>query len=131
MHDPFPFEDDIGIDMTPLIDIIFMLIVFFVMTTTFSKPVMDIILPSAESSEESSRKSAEMVISIKADGSIVFEEETLTPEQLTALLGTRTEDLLNLHVDEKAPFESFVQIVDQARKLRDGKFVISTRTPGA
>ena len=43
MHDD-PLNDDISLDITPLIDVIFMLLIFFIMTTTFSKPVLDIIL---------------------------------------------------------------------------------------
>ena len=60
MHD---FDEDASIDLTPVIDVIFMLLIFFIMTTTFSKPVLDIVLPASETSEESSRKNAELVIS--------------------------------------------------------------------
>ena len=55
MHD---FDEDASIDLTPVIDVIFMLLIFFIMTTTFSKPVLDIVLPASETSEESSRKNA-------------------------------------------------------------------------
>ena len=105
MHD---FDEDASIDLTPVIDVIFMLLIFFIMTTTFSKPVLDIVLPASETAEESSRKNAELVISVKADG-------------------TRPEALLNLYVDEKAPFEAFVGVIDIARLKRGGHFVISTQ----
>ena len=35
--------------------------------------------------------------------------------------------LLNLHVDEKAPFNAFVGVVDLAKTKRGGRFVISTQ----
>ena len=63
MHD---FDEDASIDLTPVIDVIFMLLIFFIMTTTFSKPVLDIVLPASDTAEESSRKNAELVISVKA-----------------------------------------------------------------
>ena len=44
MHD---FDEDASIDLTPVIDVIFMLLIFFIMTTTFSKPVLDIVLPAS------------------------------------------------------------------------------------
>ena len=47
MHD---FDEDASIDLTPVIDVIFMLLIFFIMTTTFSKPVLDIVLPASETS---------------------------------------------------------------------------------
>ena len=45
MHD---FDEDASIDLTPVIDVIFMLLIFFIMTTTFSKPVLDIVLPASD-----------------------------------------------------------------------------------
>lgn len=124
MHD---FEEDPGIDLTPVIDVVFMLLIFFIMTTTFSKPVLDIVLPSSETSEEAAGKSPELLISVKADGSIYYQEKPLDKEALTALLETRPEALLNLYVDEKAPFEAFVGVVDIAKMRRGGHFVISTQ----
>ena len=41
------FQEDAGIDLTPLIDVVFMLLVFFIMTTTFSRPVLVIVLPKS------------------------------------------------------------------------------------
>ena len=111
MHD---FDEDASIDLTPVIDVIFMLLIFFIMTTTFSKPVLDIVLP-------------ELVISVKADGTIHYQDRQLTKEALAAVLEARPEALLNLYVDEKAPFEAFVGVVDIARLKRGGHFVISTQ----
>ena len=108
MHD---FDEDASIDLTPVIDVIFMLLIFFIMTTTFSKPVLDIVLPASE----------------KADGTIHYQDRQLTKEALAAVLETRPEALLNLYVDEKAPFEAFVGVVDIARLKRGGHFVISTQ----
>lgn len=126
MHD---FEEEPGIDLTPVIDVVFMLLIFFIMTTTFSKPVLDIVLPSSETSEEAARKKTELLISVKADGSIYHQEKRLDKEALAALLETRPEALLNLYIDEKAPFEAFVGVVDIAKLKRGGHFVISTQ-PG-
>ena len=116
MHD---FDEDASIDLTPVIDVIFMLLIFFIMTTTFSKPVLDIVLPASET--------AELVISVKADGTIYYQDQQLTKEALTAVLETRPEALLNLYVDEKAPFEAFVGVIDIAKLKRGGHFVISTQ----
>lgn len=41
------FEDEPQIDLTPLIDCLFMLIIFFVLTMSFSKPVLEVVLPQA------------------------------------------------------------------------------------
>lgn len=124
----FDLDEDAGIDLTPLIDVIFMLLVFFIMTTTFSEPVLDIVLPSADTARDPQRGSTEMILSIKADGTVAHEGRVLDQEALNALLGTRRDEMLNMFVDEKAPFEAFVGVVDLARKQREGRFVISTRS---
>lgn len=127
----FDLEEDAGIDLTPLIDVIFMLLIFFIMTTTFSKPVLDIVLPTSETAELQNKKMPELVISIKADGTIIHNEKTLNKEDLSALLLADQESLLNLYVDEKTAFDAFVGVVDIAKTRRGGRFVISTQQASA
>ena len=124
------FDEDAGIDLTPLIDVVFMLLIFFIMTTTFSKPVLDIILPSSETAEQPQERLPELVLSITAEGKIFHNGEELEREEIAALLDSREKDLLNVFVDEKAPFEAFVSVVDIAKAKRGGRFVISTQSSG-
>ena len=119
-------DDDLQIDLTPLIDVIFMLVIFFVMTMTFSKPVMDVLLPQSTTSAER-RENATLVLVVDSEGKLWSGEKELSREELPAFLETQPEALLNLFIDEKAPFEVFIAIVDQAKLKRGGKFVISTR----
>ena len=116
------------IDLTPVIDVVFMLLIFFIMTTTFSKPVLEIVLPVAETTENIRDRPQEFIITVTAEGGIFHGDTELDKENLTALLDTRKEALLNLFVDEKAPFEAFVKIVDIAKVKRGGRFVISTQS---
>ncbi len=120
-------EEEPSIDLTPVIDVIFMLLIFFIMTTTFSKPVLDIILPSSEMAEAPERRQEELVISIRPDGKLFYQDREIGKEELNALLLERPEALLNLYVDEKTPFEAFVGVVDVAKKRPGGHFVISTQ----
>lgn len=124
----FDFDQDAGLDLTPLIDVIFMLLIFFVMTTTFSRPVLDIVLPSSETAEQQAERLPELAIAITAEGKVFYGETELTKDALAALLDSREKELLNLFVDEKAPFEAFVSVVDIAKAKRGGRFVISTQS---
>ncbi|WP_295638648.1 biopolymer transporter ExbD [uncultured Mailhella sp.] len=121
----FGMDEEPGIDLTPLIDTIFMLLIFFIMTTTFSRPVLDILLPASAEAEASQSKK-EQVISIRADGSLHYEGRQIEKEDLDVVLSERPEALLNLYVDKSAPFEAFVGVVDVARVKKGGHFVIST-----
>lgn len=121
------FEEEDGIDITPLIDCVFMLLVFFIMTTTFSRPVLDIVLPKSETAARLSERPKEIVVSVAADGRIFHNQKEITKEELPALFASMPDALLDLHVDEKAPFHAFVAVVDLAKEREGGRFVISTR----
>ena len=60
-------EEEPSIDLTPLIDTIFMLLIFFIMTTTFSRPVLDIVLPASSEAEASSEKREKPALRRAAD----------------------------------------------------------------
>lgn len=123
------FEEEPQIDLTPLIDCLFMLIIFFVLTMSFSRPVLKIILPEAKNAEEHAER-RELVLSVKADGSLWLGDEKTDLKGLAAALDADPENLLNIFMDEKAPFASFVSVLDLAKVKRSGRFVISTREPG-
>ena len=114
------------IDLTPLIDAMFLLLIFFIMATTFSKPVMDVVLPHAESSTKQSADRKQMVITIDAQGRIFHQHREVPVDELPHLMNLHTDLPLNFHVDQGAPFKSFVRALDQARLKRRGDVVITT-----
>lgn len=126
MHDPFSYDDDISVDLTPLIDVVFMLLIFFIMTTTFNKPVLDIILPASEQATSETAQQEELILSIDREGLFHYKDTILSLEEVKTLLENDTELLLNLFVDKEAPFDAFVSFVDIAKEKRGGHFVIST-----
>ncbi|MDO4937784.1 MAG: biopolymer transporter ExbD [Sutterellaceae bacterium] len=123
------FDEEPQIDLTPLIDCLFMLIIFFVLTMSFSRPVLEIILPEAKNATAETQRD-EILLSVKADGSLFIGDEPVTLSVLEQRLDREPTKLLNIFMDEKAPFASFVSVVDLAKLKRAGKFVISTREPG-
>lgn len=120
------FDEEPQIDLTPLIDCLFMLIIFFVLTMSFSRPVLEIILPEAKNAESNQERN-ELLLSVKADGTYAINEDTITLEELSARLDAEPDRLLNIWMDEKAPFSAFVKVLDLAKIKRAGRFVISTR----
>ncbi len=121
-------DEDLSVDLTPLIDVIFMLLIFFIMTTTFSKPVMEILLPESEQSEKLEKKQKEILVSVNKEGLIFYKDKEITTDELTSLLNQSKESLLNIFVDKDAPFQSFVKVIDVAKTEREGRFVISTES---
>ncbi len=121
----FSFDDDLSIDLTPLIDVIFMLLVFFIMTTTFSKPVLEIMLPQAQNTD-AGKKQEEIVISVDAEGKFFYNSEEVDLNFISETIDKNPDATLNLYIDKDTPFKSFVHIVDKAKAREGGKFVIST-----
>ncbi|MGE4292640.1 MAG: ExbD/TolR family protein [Desulfovibrio sp.] len=127
MNDGFGFEDAFSdnVDLTPLIDVIFLLLLFFILATTFLKPVVDVTLPSAESGVTAS-KEKQMVVTIDRQGRVFYEQALVERRDLPALLGKHPELPLNFMIDGQAPFQSFMDVLDQARIQGRENFVITT-----
>ena len=120
------FDEEPQIDLTPLIDCLFMLIIFFVLTMSFSQPVIEILLPEANNAEAATSRN-EILINIKADGSLWFDAQNpATLESLAQRLDDEPEKILNIYMDKNAPFLYFVQVLDIAKQKREGRFIIST-----
>ena len=122
-----PLDEDVSLDITPLIDVVFMLLIFFIMTTTFNKPVLDIVLPQSDTAAEPTN-GEELMVAVKEDGTYWYQQTQMNKDEIKALLDAHPEAMLNLYVDENTPFQHFVGLVDLARQRPGGRFVISTRT---
>lgn len=121
------FDEEPQIDLTPLIDCLFMLIIFFVLTMTFSRPVLEIVLPQAVHGKANHDRN-EIVLSVKPDGSYWLDQDRkVTLAEFEAELDRHPDKLLNIYMDKKADFGSFVAVLDLAKIKRNGRFVISTK----
>jgi len=74
--------------MAPLIDIVFLTLVFFMTTSVFStlESDLDITLPTAAEAEYSERERSEIFVNVRADGAIVLNNRTLSDQELTEVL---------------------------------------------
>jgi biopolymer transport protein ExbD len=86
----------IGFNMTPMIDIVFLLIIFFLVTNhlTNRETEPDIDLPSAQSGQEVETENPNrLIVNINADGGLAVEGRTLSLEELQGLIATRRDAL--------------------------------------
>ena len=81
-------EDEPNGNLTPLIDVVFLLLIFFMVTTTFLDPEreIDIDLPVAESGGEPLEELEEIVVSVTEEGEILYSGRSLGREELISLL---------------------------------------------
>jgi biopolymer transport protein ExbD len=89
-------KTSIGFNMTPMIDIVFLLIIFFLVTShlTSRETEPDIDLPSADSGYETETENPNrMIVNIGADGALAVEGRALSVAELRGLIGTRRDAL--------------------------------------
>jgi len=80
-------EEEPKMQMSPMIDIIFQLIIFFMVVSTFQRlEVEELKLPTASHSKEREVLPGELTINIKKDGTIIVNQRKYTPEELENLL---------------------------------------------
>ncbi len=81
-------EEAEGIQLAPLIDIVFLTLVFFMTTAVFTsmESELDIQLPTASQAQMDERSQGEIYINLTNDGKIIVNNRELTLEQLQGVL---------------------------------------------
>lgn len=104
--------------MSPLIDIVFLLLIFFSVTTTFMEQSgMDLELP--ESSTATAAESAAIVVELGADGTISYEGESVTTEQLEQRVSSLSEEdrqRVTVRADRGVELGDAVRVIDALRR---------------
>jgi biopolymer transport protein ExbD len=92
-------DSNIAIELTPLVDMVFLLIIFFLVATSFQQAEreMAIALPISKSSGPISASLREIVINISAEGNIIVGGRTVEPAALRDMIA----DAVEVNPDQK------------------------------
>lgn len=84
-HDP---EAAATIELTPIIDMVFLLLIFFLVATTFhqTEREMKIALPVSSSAGPISAAMREIIINVRDDGQIIVSGHSVEPDDLKAMI---------------------------------------------
>ena len=76
--------EEIVLNLTPMIDVVFLLLIFFMVTTTFLDPEreIDVELPTAQSAGEPDQAPDEIVVNVLEDGRLLIAGEEVSREEL-------------------------------------------------
>ena len=130
------FKPDDGNDLrpemniTPLIDVVLLLLIFFMITTSFVvQPGLQVKLPEAETAEPARAKDIEVLIT--QEGTIYLGDLPVEPADLEAEFnrlrsGGRTGTVV-VKADERVAHGRVVQVMDKARTAGLTRFAIATR----
>lgn len=111
-------DDDISLDLTPLIDVIFMLLIFFIVATTFVKPKFEVALPDAESAKLVAEKDKTPICAVTVDvaGTIFFDGIETPPDALCRKFKEHAGKIFEVFSDKSAPFGAVMNLMDAAKK---------------
>lgn len=126
MKFPRKAREPVDINLAPLIDVVFILLLFFVVTTTFTRETqLKVDLPEAVTGTPvEERFSQPLEILVGQDGRYAVNGKPLASSDLNALMGAMIEasagqkDIpVTLSADGKAPHQAVVTAMDAASKL--------------
>ena len=129
-----PKKIETQLNIAPLIDVMFLLLIFFALSTQFvATPGIEIQLPEAETAVP--QKAHKAIIYVSADQEIFWNEQRIEIDDLGAEMKTAvsTDPDINIVIkaDEKADIGPVVQMMDLAKKEKAKSIVISTKIAGA
>lgn len=128
---PEPF----GFQIAPMVDIVFLLLIFFLATWNFARmeTELDIVVPTAREGKESRRAVGEVILNVRADGSIVLNRRTLTREELVQALSRIAsmypDQAVVLRGDVQVPYSEIVAVLDICRQAGIWNVAFATSRP--
>ncbi len=129
-------EENVEVNLTPLIDVVFLLLIFFMVSTTFDRhATLKVSLP--ESTVKATQQQEEpLVLSIDAKGNYFLNDRQIVNQTLDTLKqalkrtigdeGMIKETALVLRADANTPHQSVVRAMDAASQLGMTKLSIAT-----
>ncbi|MBW4511855.1 MAG: biopolymer transporter ExbD [Scytonematopsis contorta HA4267-MV1] len=122
-----PFQ----INIVPMIDVVFAILTFFIMSTLFltRSEGLPVNLPKAATSK--SERPAQVTVTIDPQGNLSFNKESIQPEALENAIRQKlqpNQDLLVVvNADEATSHGKVVTVMDTVRRIPGAKLAIATQ----
>jgi biopolymer transport protein ExbD len=107
-----------SIEMTPIIDMVFLLLIFFLVATTFhqTEREMQVALPQAAFAGPISTSLREIIINVDTDGNIIVSGRTISPQDLQVLVeeavATNPQQKVTVRGDHRTAYANVVRVLD-------------------
>jgi len=127
-------SQEVGVDLTPLIDVVFLLLIFFMVSTTFTREShLEVELPEASGDPVASSEIRQIDVVINAEGQYILNQKTLVNNRRETLergvreLAEGDNSLpFIITADARTPHEYVVRAMDVAGRLGFAKLSITT-----
>ena len=126
-------QEEPDVNITPLIDVVFLMLIFFMVSTTFQKEsVVKIDLPKASTEEKASEEEI-VEVTVNANGEYFINRARVLNREAKTLkaaiikhAGTNSERPFIIRADAKAPHQAVVTVMDVAGQLGYSRLSIPT-----
>ena len=123
-------DDEPRIDLTPMVDVVFLLLIFFMISTTFvESPGISIKLPEA-SSQTIDREPKEIKVYLSSKGDIYYRDKKISVDDFRGLLAEHQanakQTTVLLLADQDSKHGKVVTLMDLARDAGFTKLAIAT-----
>lgn len=122
-----------SLSLTPLIDVVFLLLIFFLVATRFSQDdrELPVQLPSASNSVPMTLEPNELVVNVDASGQYMVRGERMALNRVEEILKQAVADnpihqMVIIRSDKTVAFQAVVAIMDLCTKLKVPSYKIST-----
>src|SRR5437763_13548341 len=119
------------INVTPLLDLAFVLLIIFMITTPLLENSMNLAIPSSSAASAPASKSQVQTVSIDRNAVIKFNNETVDADSLSTRLAelkqTNPELAIVIRPDRELPVQKLVTLMDALQRAQISKVGIATR----
>ena len=124
-----------GIQLAPMIDVVFLLLIFFIVLWNYARfeTEIDISVPAASAGENPKRTIGEIVVNVRKEGQIIIEgiekSEAETLEMFNNIVAAYPDQALILRGDKEASFDHIVKILNLCKKANIWNISFATSQP--
>lgn len=127
-------EPQLQINIVPMIDVIFAVLIFFILSSLFliRAEGLPVNLPTASSAQ--SQVQRQVTVTITVDGGLYLGDQSVTDDQLLAAIQTLLPQgggLVIIRADQQVNYGRVVKVMDQLRQLNGVQLAIATQPPGS
>lgn len=113
-------EDEGAVDLTPMLDVVFIMLIFFIVTATFIKEAgVEVNRPDASTSDQ--KDNTTVLVAINSDNSIWIDKHRVDIRSVRAnierLHAENPEGGVVIQADELASVKTFTEVLDAAREV--------------
>jgi len=131
-----PDEPDLPaqINIVPMIDVIFAILTFFIMSTLFlnRSEGLPVNLPKATTAKAQS-SATPITVTIDSGGNLSLNRQPVTldalPTQVQELMGNNTEVVVIINADQSSSHGQVVVVMDRVRQVKGARLAIATQAP--